>query len=165
MKYFVEVGSRTIEVDIDGDRALVGGRTYHAVLSALSGTPLSQLVVDGSALTIAARALGGSRWAFAVRGERYEVDVLDERARHIRSLASGADRKLRTGELRAPMPGLVVRVGVEAGQTVSAGAGVLVLEAMKMENELRTPSGGVVRNVRVRSGQVVERGEVLIEFD
>jgi pyruvate carboxylase subunit B len=63
------------------------------------------------------------------------------------------------------MPGLVVRVQVEAGQNVAAGAGVVVLEAMKMENELRATVAGTVRTVRVRAGEAVEKGQVLVEFE
>ena len=63
------------------------------------------------------------------------------------------------------MPGLVVRVQVEAGQPVTAGIGVVVLEAMKMENELRAPVAATVRAIRVRAGEVVEKGQVLVEFD
>jgi pyruvate carboxylase subunit B len=63
------------------------------------------------------------------------------------------------------MPGLVVRLEVEPGQAVVAGAGVLVLEAMKMENELRAPAGARVKAVLVRPGQAVEKGQVLVEFE
>jgi pyruvate carboxylase subunit B len=63
------------------------------------------------------------------------------------------------------MPGLVVRVQVEAGAAVAAGAGVVVLEAMKMENELRAASDATVRSVRVKPGEAVEKGQVLVEFD
>jgi pyruvate carboxylase subunit B len=63
------------------------------------------------------------------------------------------------------MPGLVVRVQVEAGQVVAAGAGVVVLEAMKMENELRAAAVGTVRAVRVRPGEAVEKGQVLVEYE
>jgi biotin carboxyl carrier protein len=60
------------------------------------------------------------------------------------------------------MPGLVVRVLVEPGQTVGAGAGLVVLEAMKMENELKSPRAGVVDTVAARPGQAVEKGQVLV---
>jgi biotin carboxyl carrier protein len=63
------------------------------------------------------------------------------------------------------MPGLVVRLEVEPGQTLPPGAGVLVLEAMKMENEIRSPGGGRVKAVLVRPGQAVEKGQVLVEFE
>jgi biotin carboxyl carrier protein len=98
-------------------------------------------------------------------GERYEVEVVDERTRHIRSLTGSSDRGRGPGVLRAPMPGLVVRVQAQAGQAVSPGAGMVVLEAMKMENELRAASAGVVRAVRVAVGEAVEKGQVLVEFD
>jgi pyruvate carboxylase subunit B len=59
----------------------------------------------------------------------------------------------------------VVRVQVAAGAAVAAGAGVVVLEAMKMENELRAASDATVRSVRVKPGEAVEKGQVLVEFD
>ena len=60
------------------------------------------------------------------------------------------------------MPGLVVRVEVAVGQRVEPGAGLVVVEAMKMENELRAPRAGVVREVHVAAGQAVERGAPLV---
>ncbi|PYO31842.1 MAG: hypothetical protein DMD32_07625 [Gemmatimonadetes bacterium] len=60
------------------------------------------------------------------------------------------------------MPGLVVRIEVAAGQPVLAGAGLVVVEAMKMENELRAPHSGVVATVHVAVGQAVERGAPLV---
>src|SRR2546422_4321868 len=63
---------------------------------------------------------------------------------------------------RAPMPGLVVRVEVADGQRVDAGAGLVVVEAMKMENELRAPRAGMVQTVHVAVGQAVEKGMPLV---
>ena len=63
------------------------------------------------------------------------------------------------------MPGLVVRVLAEPGQQVRAGTGVVVLEAMKMENELRVSAASVVKTVRVKAGEAVEKGQVLVDFE
>ena len=63
------------------------------------------------------------------------------------------------------MPGLVVRIPVNAGDAVSAGTGLVVLEAMKMENELKAPSATVVKSIRVAPGEAVEKGQVLLEFE
>jgi biotin carboxyl carrier protein len=63
------------------------------------------------------------------------------------------------------MPGLVVRVNVAVGDAVTAGQGVLVMEAMKMENELRASSAATVKSVRVAQGTAVEKGTVLIELE
>jgi pyruvate carboxylase subunit B len=63
------------------------------------------------------------------------------------------------------MPGLVVRVLVEAGQRVEKGAGLVVLEAMKMENELRSTAAGLVKAVQVQAGDTVEKGQSLVVLD
>ena len=165
MRYIVTVAGREVEVDVDGDRVTVGGRTMPATLGLVPGTPLRQLSVDGHPETLVMQAAGRGQWAIGLRGERWEVEVMDERTRHIRSLTGGADRQRGAGALRAPMPGLVVRVMVEPGQAVSRGAGVVVLEAMKMENELKAAADGTVKSVRVGTGEPVEKGQVLVEFD
>jgi biotin carboxyl carrier protein len=165
MRYIVIVGEREIEVDIDGERVTVDGRLHSASLAAIPGTPLRQLVVDGRPLALAVTELGRGRWSLTLQGERWEAEALDERARHIRSLTNGADRPKGPGTLRAPMPGLVVRVEVEPGQSVTPGVGMVVLEAMKMENELKAAGSGVVRSVLVGPGEAVEKGQVLVEFE
>ncbi len=67
--------------------------------------------------------------------------------------------------LVAPMPGLVVRVTVQPGDVVAAGQGLVVMEAMKMENELRAPAAGTVKSVRVVPGTAIEKGAVLVELE
>jgi pyruvate carboxylase subunit B len=110
-------------------------------------------------------SLGRGRWALTEHGERVELEVLDERAHHIRGLTGAADQRRAAEVLKAPMPGLVVRIQVEPGVRVSAGDGLVVLEAMKMENELKAPAGGVVKRVRVTAGEAVEKGQVLVDFE
>ena len=165
MKYFVTVAERELEVDVDGDQVTVGGTRYAVSLSHAPGTPVRQLLLDSRAEALAVDALGNGRWAITLAGERWEMEVLDERTRHIRSLTSGGNQARGPAALKAPMPGLVVRVQVEAGATVAVGSGVVVLEAMKMENELRAASAATVRTVRVKPGEAVEKGQVLVEFD
>ncbi len=152
-------------VEVDGDRVTVDDAACVASLRALLGTPLRLLTVDGRPRVLAVGALGKGVWTLGATGERCEAEVVDERTRHIRSLAVVPDRAPAGGQLKAPMPGLVIRLEVEPGQTVAPGGGVLVLEAMKMENELRSPAGGRVRAVLVRPGQAVEKGQVLVEFE
>jgi biotin carboxyl carrier protein len=165
VKYFVALGGRTVEVEVDGDRVTVGGRVLTATLSRVPGTPLRQLLVDGRSVALAVDPVGRGRWALTRRGERWEAEVVDERTRHIRALTGGAEGARGPGVLRAPMPGLVVRVLVEAGQSVGQGAGLVVLEAMKMENELKAAASGTVRGVRVKPGEAVEKGQVMVEFE
>ena len=162
MKYHVTVSGREWAVEVDGGRVIVDGTPWEAHLAGIPGTPLSHLLLGGDSWTIAAQVLDGAgRWALGLAGERYDVEVVDERARQIQDLTGRRPAHDGGGLLRAPMPGLVVRVEVEAGQVVAAGAGLVVVEAMKMENELRSPRDGRVKDVPVREGQTVEAGQPL----
>ena len=165
MKYVVLLDGQTIEVEVDGDRVTVDGRSHSATLGLIPGTPLRQLLIDGRPLTLSVEAIGRGRWVLTPKGERWEMEVLDERTRHIRSLAGGGNQRRAAGALKAPMPGLVVRIQVEPGQEVEAGAPLVVLEAMKMENELKAPGPAVIKAIRVQQGEAVEKGQVLLELD
>ena len=164
MKYTVVLDGQSLEVEIDGEHVTVAGQVYSASLGIIPGTPLRQLLIDGRPSTLAIESLGRGRLALAPGGERWELEVLDERARHIQSLSGGAERPPVSQVLKAPMPGLVLRVHVAAGQQVVAGAGLVVLEAMKMENELKSAAAATVSAVRVKPGEAVEKGQILIEF-
>jgi biotin carboxyl carrier protein len=164
MKYIVSVAGAEIEVEVDGDRVTVAGTTRTATLRPVARTPARQLLVDGRPTVLSLRATGRGQWTLGMLGDRWDVEVVDERTRHIRSLTGGAHATRGPATVRAPMPGLVVRVLVETGQEVSAGAGMVVLEAMKMENELQAPADGVVKGVRVAAGEPVEKGQVLVEL-
>ena len=164
MKYQVMVAGRIIEVQVEGERVVVDGREVHAELRRIPGTPLTHLFVDGASWTIPLTPAARGEWEAGVSGETWPVEVIDERTRHIRSLTGGGARAAGPAVLKAPMPGLVVRVLVEAGASVAAGAGLVVLEAMKMENELRAPAAVTVTAVHVRPGQTVEKGQPLAEF-
>lgn len=165
MKYVVSVDGRPIEVEVDGERITVEGQSYHATLGRIPGTPLRQLVLDDRPVTLSVESLGQGRWALSFAGERTEVEVLDERTRHIRTLTGSGDQRPKADVLRAPMPGMVVRINARPGDAVTAGLGLVVLEAMKMENELKASAAGRVKAVLVNPGAAVEKGQVLLEFE
>jgi len=164
MRYFVNVGGRELEVEVDGDEIVVDGKRVDAALTSIPGSPVRLLLLGGRSIALPMEAAGPGRWAITLHGERREVEVVDARTRHIRSLTGDARKQTGGGSLRAPMPGLVVRVQVEVGQDVAAGTPVVVLEAMKMENQLKTAGAVRVAAVRVAPGQAVEKGQVLLEF-
>jgi pyruvate carboxylase subunit B len=167
MKYFVRVGERTWEVEVAGAGVTVDGETVPAHLGTVPGTPLHHLLLGPESWTLAVEALGGDggRWVLGAVGERREVSVLDERTRQIQALTGRRPEAPGTGVVRAPMPGLVVRLEVAAGDRVVAGAGLVVVEAMKMENELRAPAGGVVTTLHVAAGDVVAQGAPLVTLE
>jgi biotin carboxyl carrier protein len=102
--------------------------------------------------------LGGSR-SVTVNGRSIAIDVFDPR--DLRAAGRGGSTQGRQ-EVQAPMPGKVVRVLVDVGDTVEEGQGVVVVEAMKMQNEMKSPKSGTVAEVRTRPDATVSAGEVLI---
>jgi len=165
MKYFVSVGDREFEVLVDGDRVSVNGEEYDAHLTVIPETPLRHLLMGTRSFTLPFVNRGAGHWEMAFQGETWQAMVVDERTRHIQSLTGTGEAKKGGGVLKAPMPGLVVRVDVEPGDSLEAGRGIVVLEAMKMQNELRSAAPVVVKAVLVRAGQPVEKGQVLVEFE
>lgn len=162
MRYFVQIAGREVTVDLEADGVRVDGEPVPALLESLPGTPLRQLRLGLRTLVFAVEPVDRGGWALSSRGERWEATVIDERTRHIRSLTGEGRQRPGAGEVKAPMPGLVLRVLVEPGQRVEAGAGLVVLEAMKMENQIKAPAAGVVEAVRAVLGTAVEKGQVLV---
>jgi len=113
----------------------------------------------------AARDGRRGKYVLRIDGRRFSADALDERTRAIRDLADAARVAAGPASLVAPMPGLIVRLNVKPGDQVVAGQGVVVMEAMKMENELRAVAAGRVKAVPAQPGMAVEKGALLVELE
>ncbi len=165
MRYFVTIGERVFEVDVlDGGRVTVDGRETVAGLA--GDGPLRHLLLDGRSYPLLAEPAGPrGQWTLRIDGHRFTAEALDERTRAIRDMTSGTRQSRGPLVVRAPMPGLVLRIEVETGQTVQAGQGIVIMEAMKMENELRADGGGIVSRILASPGDAVEKGTVLVEFE
>lgn len=166
MKYVVRVGDRTLEVTLEGGRAVVDGVAVPAQLTSLDGTPVRLLTLGHEVHRVLVRR-GESRGHYTLwlGGFRHEVEALDERTRAIRDLSGASAAPQGPAPLKAPMPGLVVRVNVQPGDQVHAGQGLVVIEAMKMENELRSTAAGRVKTVHATPGMPVEKGALLVELE
>jgi len=105
----------------------------------------------------------GARFLFA--GREYVAQFEDQRQRLLRSFGAQSEERRIALSVKAPMPGLIVKIETKVGDMVKRGQGVMVVEAMKMENEVRAPSDGTVREIRVRERQTVEKGEVLVVIE
>jgi biotin carboxyl carrier protein len=92
-------------------------------------------------------------------------EVIDEKTAKYAKLMGASLGAGKANVLKAPMPGLVVKVEVEIGQEVKKGDGLIIVEAMKMENELKASHKGKVKRIKVEQGQAVEKNQVLIEFE
>ena len=136
------------EVSIDGRSRVVDSRQ--------TGAATFSLLIEHASAEVSVLARGDS-YAVEVGGRTHRIRLLNERALRARGRAVGAGDR----EVRAIMPGKVVAVLVEVGAAVEPGQGLLVIEAMKMENEVPAPRAGTVKELRVQPGQAVEAGELL----
>jgi biotin carboxyl carrier protein len=169
MKFTVRSSGRTWDVVVDGEapryRVTIDGRTFDVDAADLGDKSLLTMLLDQRSVLAHTRTADAKRGLYdvSIDGKYRRLEVLDALAQASRSTdAAGA----RTGfELEAPMPGLVVALRVQPGDRVEAGAPLVVMEAMKMQNELVAESGGTVREVRVAIGQAVESGATLVVVD
>ena len=164
VKYFSRIGEREYEIEIEGDQVFVDGERIDIDLRQSGAPELYSLLFNGRSYELLIEA-ERFNYGVTVRGERFEVQVEDERTRRL-----NAGRMMPTlpeGELavRAPIPGLVVRVLVEVGDTIQDGQPLVLLEAMKMENEIRALRGGVVKKIEVAAGQRVEQNGLLLVLE
>jgi pyruvate carboxylase subunit B len=164
VKYIVSVNGKRLTVEREGDSINLGDTPLPAAMQEVRGTPV-RLVRIGNEVhrVIVRRRNGRGTYQLWLDGHVYDVEALDERARAIRDLTVAA-RPVGPSPLIAPMPGLIVRINVAEGDAVKVGQGLVVMEAMKMENELRATSAGVVKRVLAEPGAAVEKGTVLVEL-
>ena len=104
-------------------------------------------------------------FTFKINGSIHTAKINDMYDQLIDQLGMKVGVAQKVGDIKAPMPGLVIEVAVEVGQTVAKGDKVLILEAMKMENVIKAAGDGIVKAIHTTKGQPVEKGQLLIEME
>jgi len=164
VKYQVTVAGRSIEVEVGDGKVVVDGLEVTADLVPTTEPGVWRVVVGTETRAVGLTRTGSGDWVIVTGGERLVTSVVDERTARARSMAGGANQASDRQLVTAPMPGLVLRLAVEEGAAVGVGAGLVVLEAMKMENEIRSSVAGVVRRIFALPGEAVEKGAPLVEL-
>lgn len=100
-----------------------------------------------------------------INNNNYTLQLKDQYDELLQSLGMDSLNNQKESEIKAPMPGRVLDIMLSAGSSVVKGDGVLVLEAMKMENVIKSPTDGVIKKIAVIKDQAVEKNEVLVEFE
>ena len=167
MRYIVQLNDerKAVTLDTDGVRYETEP-PVHAELSDIEGSPVRMVKIGVRVYRVVVQKRAGrGRYMLWVDGYRFETEALDERTRSIRDLSAANAGPLGPAPILAPMPGLIVRVNVSVGDRVEAGQGIVVMEAMKMENELRATAPGTVRSIEVSPGTAVEKGALLVALE
>jgi biotin carboxyl carrier protein len=165
-EFVVRVGEREHTVRVEDGVAHVDGVAL-AVLPAASGSVVREAGGAQRRVVLAEPAPGKSfAGSASVAGIAAEVEVQTAQAAALAAaLAAGGGGGRAGSQVKAPMPGRVVKLLVEVDQAVERGAPLAIVEAMKMENELHAPAAGKVLRVHVAPGQAVESGQLLIELE
>jgi biotin carboxyl carrier protein len=170
MRYEVQLASsssekkRVIELERDaaGWRVTLDGRPVAVDAVEIAPNRLS-ILLDGQSFEISVTPSPDGKLKLQTGSQEFTAEVIDPRAwsgrRHGHVEAEGRQ------QIVAPMPGKVVRLLVKAGDHVEAGQGLLVVEAMKMQNEIRSPKSGTVERILAKEGQPVNAGEILAWID
>lgn len=170
MKLDIEIRGRkrTLEIERPAGNSVWNGGRLRFRLDGVSleadavevATGVYSVLLGGRALEVRVQPVEGTRGLRVhVGGEELAAEISDPRSwRGNRGTALAAEGRQ---QILAPMPGKVVRVLVHPGDAVEAGQGLLVVEAMKMQNEIRSPKSGKIERVMVAEGQAVNAGEVL----
>jgi biotin carboxyl carrier protein len=147
-----EIGKSLYRVAIDGNEFLVDGKK--------TGRTNYSLIVDNRSFEIEVDS-AEDEYRVLVDGRNYHVHLVDER--RVRVGGGQSDVQLQGRQkVSVPMPGKVIAVLVSEGDSVERGQGLVIVEAMKMENEVRSPIAGEVKEIKVKPGDAVEGGAVLV---
>lgn len=162
MKYITTIGDQEFIIDInDEGKIIIDDEELDIDIQGIPETQLYSLIVNGHSYEAAIDHNDGI-YDVTLKSTVYEVKVEDERTRRLAGLV-GQDTST-VGEIlvKAPMPGIIVSLPVEVGQTVSKGDIVVVLESMKMQNEFKAPKDGVISSIRVNPQDKVDQNAIML---
>jgi len=165
MKLTAELNNETHEVEItrgDGSNltAEIDGRTYE--LEASEPEPNVYLLKHANKIYqifVSPNEKSGASLAASVGNHNYEIKIFDPK--RLRGSGAVGGQTEGASEIKTAMSGKVVRVLLEAGAEVKQGDGVIIVEAMKMQNEMKSPKDGVIKEIRFAEGSTVNAGDIL----
>lgn len=158
------IDDNTFDLEFGSTDVLVNGvkRTFTA--ANLAGSRISA-IIDGRSVSAIVYQTRPGTYGVHIGGDEFEVTLKGEKDLLLERYGFAEAAESSVQQVRAPMPGLVLSLRVEEGQIVRAGDGLLVLEAMKMENELRADAGGTVTSIHVAHGDAVGKNDLLVEIE
>lgn len=165
MKYTAILDGERVEIEltrhVDGTiEAEIGDRTY-TVSSKAVEPGVYWLNWKNRSIEIAVTSMG-EEYVVSMAGRRVIVEMVDSRTA-LRRASHGAH--VGAVEIRAPMPGKIIKILLAEGAEVRAGQGMIVMEAMKMQNEIKSPKAGIVQKLAVTEGAAVSSGDLLASVE
>lgn len=163
MAYIVKIDEKKYKVDIknisNNFSILLNNRKIQAEVVSNNGSQMT-LFIDNKFYNIVSE----NENQISVNNEDYAVEVVDEQIQKMLKTSPDSAQKKEV-IVSAPMPGLIVEIEVKEGDKVSANQGIMIVEAMKMQNEMKSPKDGIVKKIYVKNGQTVNSGDSLISIE
>jgi len=166
--YKAKVAGYTFEIEFSDKKALEGdinGETFKMDLS--QSSDVQHVIYKNGSYTVELISFDkeNKTCVIQVNNNEYVVSVEDRFDMLLHQLGMDNIKSQKVNELKAPMPGLVLSVMVKVGDSVKKSEGLMVLEAMKMENIIRASADGIVKSIDVKKSDAVEKNQVLIKFE
>jgi biotin carboxyl carrier protein len=164
MSYVATIDEREVTISVEE----LGGSNYKVAIDGVEHVVDAQLIAGtlwsvlylGASFVVDVTQLPTEEYEVLIQGDCHKFSLMNEQRRAM--IRAGGKGSAGKAMLTSPMPGKVVKLLVGEGQEVEAGQGVIVVEAMKMENELKSAVSGKVKEIFVEEGQVVESGAKLL---
>ncbi|MCB0496994.1 MAG: biotin/lipoyl-binding protein [Cyclobacteriaceae bacterium] len=164
--YKATVGARTMEINLEKEKVTLNGKEvdfqsvetapdHFHILSANKSFRAEVVSVNKEKKEVQVK----------INNSIYNVILKDKMDELLEQLGMDALMEVKTEDLKAPMPGLILEIAVEKGQSVTKGDKLAILEAMKMENVIKASGDGVVNEIKVKVGESVENGQTMITFE
>jgi biotin carboxyl carrier protein len=142
----------------------INGKSHHYELIVLNNSTF-RLRIDQKIYDISPSKIDNNRFSISLEGYTFEtvaMTTLQERASKVIE-QTGSAHKLK--EIKAPMPGMILKIKKKVGEQIEAGESIIILEAMKMENDIKSPSSGVIKNIYITESSAVEKGAKLFSIE
>ena len=160
MAYIAKIDNKEFKVDLKqegkGFKVYLDGKPKVVTVASDKGSRLT-LIIDDKPFDVVLE----NDDHIVVGGESYKVEIFHEQVGRLMKASAGRSEK-RELAVKAAMPGLIIELTVKEGDKVTKGQGLLIIEAMKMQNQIQTSRDGVVKTIQVKKGQTINNGDTLV---
>jgi biotin carboxyl carrier protein len=164
-EYVITINNKKKTVAVSNNsEVILDGKTYHYEVIELGENDFA-LKINNRFYEISADKIGSDQYSLFINGKVLEAVVrtsLQEKASAL--IDQAADKKHRM-VIKAPMPGMILKIKKNVGEMVQKGESIIILEAMKMENDIKSPFSGLIKEINVRENNPVEKGAVLFSIE